>query len=135
MKRILIFIVSLLSFFIVACSNESEIKETVNKDKDNIVETSGEKKRGSIEETARTFVQAMIDSDEEVLKQIYRNPKDPLEYMLPEKGPEFAGMNIDDFIFLLENDGEVQLERKDGKGNIYWLKIEMIGDKYYITNL
>jgi hypothetical protein len=92
-------------------------------------------KNSSIEETAETFVQAMIDADEDILNEVYRNPEDPLEYMLPDEGPEFSGLSLNDFSFEYEEDNEVQLERKDGEGPIYWIKIEMIGDKYFVTNM
>jgi hypothetical protein len=41
--------------------------------------------------------------------------------MLPDEGPEFSGLTHDDSMFEFEEDNEVQLERREGHGTIYWL--------------
>lgn len=127
---------TLVSAAIALTGCGGEDKATEVKEPETIVEGESIKVNNStIEETAETFVQAMIDADEDILNEIYRNPEDPLEYMLPDEGPEFSGLSLNDFSFLYEEDNEVQLERKDGEGPVYWIRIEMIGDKYFVTNM
>lgn len=133
MKRILL--LSILTVLLGACGAVSETTENTDVDKKEKNENTGSNvERGSLEAISRTFVQAMIDADKVVLKQIYNNPKVPLEYMLPDEGPFFAGTNIEEYIIEVTGESEVKVKRKDEEGPTYWMEVEMIGNEYYITD-
>ncbi|MGE6756033.1 hypothetical protein ACQKFO_21770 [Rossellomorea sp. NPDC071047] len=134
MKKAISTLLILTAVGFAGCSNDNP-KESAESPISSQADTNTQIKNGTIKETAETFVQGMISADENVLNKIYQNPEDPLEYMLPDEGPEFSGLTLDDFIFEFEEDNEVQLERKDGEGSIYWLEIEKIGDEYFVTGM
>lgn len=88
----------------------------------------------SAEETAKIFVQSLIDGDEEKFDQINKNPGETTQGAMGRYAPEFSGLKLSDFNFETNGD-EITVTHGNGDKRIrYWLTIEKIGDKYFVTH-
>ncbi len=91
-------------------------------------------KQGTMEDTAKTFVQALIDGNEDVLNEINKSgPMNfPTHYLMSDYAPEFADFKISDFSFDVNEEKEiVEIVKKGEEKAFKKLKISKIGDKYY----
>ncbi|MGG2201875.1 hypothetical protein [Paenibacillus validus] len=92
---------------------------------------------GSQDAAAKSFVQALIDGNEETLKEINKSGMldYPTHYLISDFAPKFADRKVKDFSFEADKDkGIVTVKSSDGKLD-YKLKIEKIGDKFYFTGM
>lgn len=94
-------------------------------------------KNSSMEETAETFVQALIDGDEKVIDELNHDAQNPTSEIMQKHAPKFSGKNIEDIKFeVLKESDEVEIEYVDSDGSIrYWFTIEKIGEEYFVTYL
>lgn len=99
-----------------------------------ILSGCGGVKQGSMEDTAKTFFQAMVNGDEETLNKI--NKSDPLDqpthFLISYYAPGYADLDISDFYFEVDEEkGRVQVKRKATDKVFASYNIEKIGNKYY----
>jgi hypothetical protein len=94
-------------------------------------------KNKTVEDTAETFVQALIDGDEEMLNEI--NKSDPLDfpthYLISDYAPKFADYKVSDFQYgINEDEGIVEIQSKNDIDELYYkISIVKIGKEYYFT--
>lgn len=94
-------------------------------------------KQGSMEDAAKTFIQAMIDGDKETLEIINRSDSYnlPTHFLLSQYASDFAEYKISDFRFEADEEKRLVDVIKKDTGNVYLiLKIEKQGDKYYFMD-
>ncbi len=95
---------------------------------------SNVEKSNTVEGTAKIFVQSLIDGDEEKFEQVNKNPGETTKGAMERYGPEFSGLDISDFHFET-NANEVTISHGIGDKRIrYWLTIEKIGNRYFVTH-
>ncbi|MEQ3505470.1 hypothetical protein ABMY47_21995, partial [Pseudoalteromonas sp. BZP1] len=90
-----------------------------------------------MESTAKTFVQAVIDGDGEVLNTINKSGEWalPTDYVLSELGPEFSGRSLDEFTFTVNEERSlVMFESEDGEIK-QAARFEPVGEKYYFMDM
>ncbi|NUH84789.1 hypothetical protein HUN92_13775 [Bacillus firmus] len=113
----MLIIITFATFFLVACGSKQSSQETV-------------------QGTAEAFVQALIDADEKTLKNLNRDETNPTDHLLSSIAPKFSDLKIEDITFELDKKkNEVLVEYKGEETIRYWLDVEKIGDKYFVTKL
>lgn len=106
----------LLSLSLVACSD-------------------GEKSQSSMQGTAETFVQALIDGDEKTVDKLNHDDLNPTNYIMSDIAPKFSGLKLENFTFETDKYEQEVKVKNDNLDGIYWLKIEKNESKYYITSV
>lgn len=116
--KIKVFIVTAITIlFLVACGEKQSSQET-------------------FQGTAEAFVQALIDGDEKTLENLNRDETNPTDHLLSSIAPKFTDLKIEDINFELDEEkNEVLVEYKGEETIRYWLDVEKIGDKYFVTKL
>lgn len=100
-----------------------------------ILTACGEQGNETMQGTAESFVQALIDGDEEKIDELNRNAGEPTKYVIQKHAPKFSGLKVSDFDFEIdEGKNEVKITNEtNGKKIRYWLTIEKIGEEYFVT--
>lgn len=113
----MLFVIAIITIFMVACGSKQNSQET-------------------FQGTAEAFVQALIDGDEKTLGNLNRDETNPTDHLLSSIAPKFSDLKIEDITFELDEEkNEVLVEYKGEETIRYWLDIEKIGDKYFVTKL
>jgi hypothetical protein len=97
--------------------------------------SDGEKPQSSMQGTAETFVQALIDGDEKTVDKLNRDDLNPTDYVMSDLAPKFSGLKLKDFTFETDKDEQEVKVKHDNLDGIYWLTIEKNEDKFYITSV
>ncbi|GIO42277.1 hypothetical protein J41TS4_20350 [Paenibacillus apis] len=86
------------------------------------------------EAAAKTFIEALINGDEDTLNKINRSSSldYPTSYLLSDFAPEYADRKIEDFTFEVISNEKVLAQSKDGEKK-WTLRIKKIGDGYFFT--
>lgn len=110
--------VGLSILFLVACGTDDNSQE-------------------SITETSKSFVQALINADEETLGKINRDINYPSDYLITNISPKYSDFTIDEItIEIDEEKNEVLISHVNNDETIrYWLTIEKIDGKYFVTKI
>lgn len=90
----------------------------------------------TMEDTAETFLQAIIDGDTETIEALNRDPEYPSTEVMSKFGPMLSGMNLEDLEMEFDKEkNELQFHIDSSEGGFYWLNIELIGERYFVTNV
>lgn len=93
-------------------------------------------KNDTMEDTAKTFIQAIIDGDTETVEALNRDQAYPTAEIMQKLGPKLAGMKLEDLeLEFDEVTNEYQFHINAEDGGYYWLTIELIGEEYFVTNV
>ncbi|WP_377887529.1 hypothetical protein [Alkalihalobacillus sp. R86527] len=93
--------------------------------------------QSSMESTAQTFVQAVIDGDEEVLNTINKSDEWswPTNYVLSELGPDFSGRSLDEFTFTVNKERSLVMFESEDEEIKKAARFKPVGEKYYFMDM